>query len=364
MKTLKKIAALITAGVLVFSFSAFSQDTTTKDKGGKKMHIKIEIEKDGKTTKVDTTINPEELAALNEHLKQLDINIGSPADFPMLHSFKFNGDEKEWEEHMRKLEQELEDKEINMEDFQKQMEAMYEKMKDHHQMFQYKYKTYSDSDKQLLEIERELDKLDNMNMNFNFNNDGKKKTITIEGDNLNIYGDDLKIDGDDVKIKSDDGKKEIIIKSKTKPDGKDGKRSKERESKKVIIIMKSSVTPEKQKAEFAAEPTNENQNPTGTENANRVRVVEGKGNPWFSDLSCYPNPSVGEFTVSLRLNNPEAAELKIMDMAGREVFAENIPENTEWVEKQIKLPSNSSAAYLLILRQGNNWHHEKIFVKS
>src|SRR5205085_987144 len=36
----------------------------------------------------------------------------------------------------------------------------------------------------------------------------------------------------------------------------------------------------------------------------------------------------------------------------------------EPVKDQIKLPSNSSAAYLLILRQGSNWHNEKIFVRS
>jgi len=350
MKTMKKIVALSTAILFAFSLNVFSQDKKAKDNESK-MHIKIEVDKDGKTTKIDTTINPEDLAALNEHLADMDIHIGSPesSDFPGVQSFSFGEGGKELEEHMRELAGQLKDKEINMEEFEKQMEKMQENMKDNQNMYMYKFKTDgdSDNDSQLLELEKELDHLDNMN--FNFNDDGKTKTIVIDGD-------DIKIDCN--KNKGDKGDNQIIIKKKSS----DGKDKKHQETKKVIIMMKSSMSPEKQKAEFAAEPAKDENN--SADDAARVRYVDKKKNSWLNDLSCYPNPSSGAFTLSFRLNNPEPAELKIMDIAGREVLAENIPENSEWVEKQIKLPSNSSAAYLLILRQGNNWYHEKIFVKS
>jgi hypothetical protein len=348
MKTIKKIVALTTLLWFTISLTAFSQDTQNKEGDGK-MHIKIEVEKNGQVTKVDTTIDPQDLEALNEHLKDLDIHLASE-DFPMMHDFKFDWDQDKWSEQMKDLEKQLQDAQINTEDFQKQMENLQEKMKNRCNVFQYKFKTDTDSatDIEMPELNKELENLDNLDMNFNFNQDGKTQTIVIDGD-------DIKIDGK--KIDDSNADKEIIIK-KSSPDGKGHKH---KESKKVIILMKTSVGPEKQKAEFAAEPVKDEN--AGNRDANRVRVVEPKGN-WLSELSCYPNPSSGEFTLSFRLNNPEAAELKIMDIAGREVFAENIPANTEWVEKQIKLPSNSSAAYLLILRQGNDWHHEKIFVKS
>ena len=127
-------------------------------------------------------------------------------------------------------------------------------------------------------------------------------------------------------------------------------------------MKSSSSAPQKQAAAFAAEPAKD-ENQTAEETA-RVRVVGKQDNSWLNELTCYPNPSTGEFTVTFQLSSPEPAELKVMDLAGREVFAENIPENSEWIERQIKLPVNASAAYLLIVRQGNNWHHEKIFVRS
>jgi vacuolar-type H+-ATPase subunit I/STV1 len=353
--TLKKIIAFVAVTFLAVPFSAFSQDAKVKNNEDK-MHIKIEIENNGKTTNVDTTINPEDLAALNEHLKDLDIHIDSPEGLPGADAFSFEWDGKKFDEQMKELGKQLKDKEFMnlddkelpyMEDFEKQMKEMGEKIKN--QCYQYKYKISDDPDsaKELIEIEKELDDLDNMN--FDFNHDGKTKTIIIEGN-------DIKIDGDK-------GEKEIIIKSKDGGNKKDNKQNKE--TKKVIIIMKSSGAPLKQVSEFAAEPI-KNENDIQAD-AGRVRVVgdsKKENNSWLSELACYPNPSMGEFTLSFRLNNPEPAELKIMDIAGREVYAETIPENAELVEKQIKLPAKSSAAYLLILRQGDNWHHEKLFVKS
>lgn len=348
MKTMKKITALVLSSVLAISFSAFSQKVKDKADDGK-MHIKVEIEKDGKTTKIDTTINPEQLSSLNDYLKDVDVQIGDMDDLPKVQAFAFGLDGENLKDQVKALVEQLKDKEINLDEFEKQMKDADEQMKNLHYLYKYNYNTDGDSDKELLELEKGLDSLDNMNFNFNFNNDGKDKTIIISGD-------DIKINGD----KNGKGNKEIIIKKKSTPDGKD---QKHKETKKVTIIMKSSAVPEKKETGLAIEPQ-KNEVQSEQDDANRVRVVDKKDNSWLDELVCYPNPSSGEFTVSFKLSNPEAAELKIMDFAGREVFAENIPENTERVEKQIKLPSTSSADYLLILRQGNNWYHEKISVKS
>jgi hypothetical protein len=341
MKTMKKISALITLSVFAVSFGVFSQNN--KAAGDKnKMHIKIEVEKDGKTTKIDTTLNPDDLAAFNESMKEQGIYVGTLENNPDVSSYAFATDDKQLQKEMKKLEQQMKDGKFNTDEYEKQMELMEENMSDSNGMFKYKIKTDGDSSREI-EIEKELG-----NMNFNFSDDGGTKTITI--------------DGDDVKIDGDKGGKEIIIKKEAKPGSKKNSKQK-KETKKVIIIMKSSsIAPEKQKAEFASEPVKD-ENKNEAENAKRIWVAK-KDNSWLNELSCYPNPSTGEFTLSFRLSNPEPAELKVMDVAGREVFAENIPANSEWVEKQIKLPANSSAAYLLILRQGNNWHHEKIFVRS
>src|SRR5262245_6180240 len=125
MKTMKKNIALITVMVFAISFSAFSQnskakkteikqETSTLDDG--KMHIKIEIEKDGKSTKIDTTVKEEDLASLNEYLQSQDLNIhvGSEEEFPGLaagaFSFAWDG------EQVAELEKQLKDKQINLQD--------------------------------------------------------------------------------------------------------------------------------------------------------------------------------------------------------------------------------------------------------
>ena len=363
--------AFITVIMFTMSFNAFAQNTedVTVKGDDSKMHIKIEIEKDGKTTKVDTTIKPEDLAALNEQLKDLDIHLSEADELPDMHAFRLEMDGKDLEKRLKELHERLKDKDfMNKNELDEHLKKMSEKMKNfqfdneamekhleeamknaEENQFIYKYKFNCDS---ILDIQlKGLDQLieENGNMNFNFNDNGNHKTIIIEG-----TGDSMK---------DNDGDKKIIIKRIAKPDDKNNKK----ESKKIIIIMKSSNGPEKEKSQFAAEPENETMLQPDAGNAKRVRVVDkdkNENDAWLSDLTCYPNPSSGEFTLSFHLNNPGPAELKIMDIAGREVFAENLPEYSGWVEKQIKLPLKSSAAYLLILRQGSNWHHEKIFVKS
>jgi len=356
---MKKIIALSIAMVLAISFSVFSQsakkpksadgkmhskvETNAKietNREGGKMHIKVEIDKDGKTTKVDTTINTEDLAALNEQLEKMNIHVGTLENF----GFAFATDEEKLQEEMKALEEGMKNTEFDAKALEEQMRLLEKEISDSTMMFKYKIKTNSDSGESLIELEKELG-----NMNFNFSDDhGGTQTITIDGDN--------------VKIDGDKGGKEIIIKKESPKPGKKNDKEK-KENKEVIIIIKSSAAPQKERASFAAEPVKD-ENQSTSDDVARVRFVEKKDNDWLNELVCYPNPSTGEFTLSFRLSNPQPAELKIMDIAGREVLVENIPENSSWVKKQIKLPANSSAAYLLILRQGSNWHHEKIFVRN
>ena len=360
--TMKQISALAIVTLLAVSFNAFSQNTKNvqvqTDDG--KMHIKVEIEKDGKVTKIDTTIDTEALEALNERLSDMDIHIGELDDIPgQVHAqaFSFGWDPEELEAHMKVLNEHMLDTElfkikdgemVNMEEFEKQMEELGEKMKNN--CFIYKYKMDGDSStkKELMDLEKELEHLNELN--FNFNDDGDGKTIIIKSNDKD------NADGPE--------EKKVIMKRKMKTDKKDSKQK--NDNKRVIIIMKSAGMPEKQKAEYAAEPMNERENNAAANKALTPSQNNGTdaNASWLNNLACYPNPSTGEFTLSFRLSDPQPAEVKIMDVAGREVFAENFPENTGQVEKQITLPVKSSAAYLLILRQGNNWHHEKIFVKS
>src|SRR5687768_10983546 len=103
MKTMKKIIALVTVSVFAVSFAALSQNN--KAAGDKdKMHIKIEVEKDGKTTKIDTTINSKDLAAFNERLKEMNIHVGTLENFPEVSSFAFATEEKQLQEELKKLE--------------------------------------------------------------------------------------------------------------------------------------------------------------------------------------------------------------------------------------------------------------------
>ncbi|MBK5284209.1 MAG: T9SS type A sorting domain-containing protein [Bacteroidia bacterium] len=358
---LQKTLTVLTAVLFSVSLNTFSQNKKTKDAEGK-MHIKIEIEKDEKTTKVDTVINPEDLSKLNEQLKDLDINIGSLEELPELertHAFKFEFDEKIFEKQMKEAEQKIKeageamrDKEFDMKDLNEHLKEMEKNMNDYRKSFKFEFKCDSTMKLNKEQMRKELESLPG-NMNFNFNYDGDGKTIIIDSES----------DGD--KNEKDAGEKKIIIRKTEKGEGNDKNNMKE--EKRVYIILKSSFVPEKQKAEFASEQVNdEKEIQSRDENdSKRARIVnEKESNSWLNNFACYPNPSSEEFTIRFHLANSEPAELKIVDLAGREVFSEKLSENSQLVEKQIKLPSNSSSAYLLILRQGNNWLHEKIFVKS
>src|SRR5258705_6168442 len=207
MKTMKKIIALSTVAMCAFSFMAFAQNKKPADDKGK-MHIKIEVEKDGKTTKVDTTLNPEDLAAFNEKMREQGIYVGTLEGLPDANGFAFATDEERLQEEMKKLEEHMKNNEFDANALEEHMRVLEKEMNDSTLMFKYKIKTDADSGESMIELENELG-----NMNFNFSDDDGVKTITIDGDNINI-------DGNNIKIDDDKGEKKIIIKKDSKKDGK------------------------------------------------------------------------------------------------------------------------------------------------
>src|SRR5207247_2519293 len=128
----------------------------------------IKIEKDGKTTKVDTTINAEDLDMLNEQLKDLDVNIGSLDGLPELndgHAYKFEFDEKKFEGQMKEAEgrmqeaeEQMKDKEFDMKDWDEHLKDMEKNIKDKCKAYEFDFKCDSAMNLNMKELNKEIEK--------------------------------------------------------------------------------------------------------------------------------------------------------------------------------------------------------------
>jgi len=80
-------------------------------------------------------------------------------------------------------------------------------------------------------------------------------------------------------------------------------------------------------------------------------------------LQFYPNPSDGRFDISFNLPNKGKTAVRVVDMAGKEVFQDNLGNFSGTYEKQIDISDNTKGVYFLQVQQSDKVMMKKIVVQ-
>lgn len=70
------------------------------------------------------------------------------------------------------------------------------------------------------------------------------------------------------------------------------------------------------------------------------------------DVSVFPTPNEGKFTIDVELKNDEEAEIRVIDASGKEVYKKKI-KGAEKHSLKVDLKKPSSGMYVIIVEQGN-----------
>jgi len=87
--------------------------------------------------------------------------------------------------------------------------------------------------------------------------------------------------------------------------------------------------------------------------SNRQTTTRQKGtgifdlNPGLYNLSVYPNPSKGIFNVAIDLKNPEDVDIKLFDITGKMVFANNYKSLSGRAQIEVDLSSCANGMYYM-----------------
>jgi hypothetical protein len=400
--------ALVCLTSLAFISIAFSQSKKEKNEG--KIHLKIEMEENGKTTKIDTTFDARDEETIERYLEEKGINKGRdkrvylnppvapappplpPGAFsfnmpdmdPMDFGFDFDFDSipirfdmhgmfsKENKEKLDKLKAEIKElkAEINskitpeLKKLQKELQEKREELrKEWHDGFKNGNFNFNWHD--------EDDTAGSNKFYYYWNSDDDEREGRLPGERrMKVI-----IDGEDIaegemkdckvkviccevreekaaEMKKDVGEKEVkIVLIKDKEEG----------NEKVI----DKAPNEEQHKETVKEEEGKAEKPVVKTEELVAKTIEPVSD--FSlnakNVQLFPNPNDGNFTLSFEL--PAAGELsiKLLDGAGREVVNETITGFSGIFSKQYNIPLAKKGTYLLQLKQGERWMHKKIVVK-
>ncbi|MFI5204647.1 MAG: T9SS type A sorting domain-containing protein [Flavobacteriales bacterium] len=88
---------------------------------------------------------------------------------------------------------------------------------------------------------------------------------------------------------------------------------------------------------------------------------KGVKQPDVEDISFYPNPSEGDFTLRYESKDEDPIRISVKDITGREVYAETISA-IGVIKRQIDLGNQPSGSYVLNLQQGKKSISKKLIV--
>ncbi len=80
------------------------------------------------------------------------------------------------------------------------------------------------------------------------------------------------------------------------------------------------------------------------------------------NISIYPNPSNGRFTLSLDDINEKEFDLTVTDITGKEIFSDHIINNSSSLEKEYNLENLPKGAYLLMIRDNVSVVQKKLII--
>ncbi len=80
---------------------------------------------------------------------------------------------------------------------------------------------------------------------------------------------------------------------------------------------------------------------------------------WISDFSISPNPSTGLVVLTGQLNSPNAVEITLFDIQGKQVYASTLA-NTVSLDEEIDLQFLPDGIYMMTINNGENVLQEQI----
>jgi hypothetical protein len=81
-------------------------------------------------------------------------------------------------------------------------------------------------------------------------------------------------------------------------------------------------------------------------------------------FNIYPNPSMGDFTISMNTFASEKYSIKVFDEIGKLIFQDNIENQNGTYSKEVKLGKVASGVYNVVLSNGVNEINRKVVVKK
>lgn len=88
---------------------------------------------------------------------------------------------------------------------------------------------------------------------------------------------------------------------------------------------------------------------------------KGVKQPEVEDISFYPNPSEGDFTLRYESKDEDPIRISVKDITGREVYAETVSA-IGIIKRQIDLGAQPAGSYILNLQQGKKSISKKLMV--
>ena len=84
---------------------------------------------------------------------------------------------------------------------------------------------------------------------------------------------------------------------------------------------------------------------------------------WLEELQIFPNPADDHVQVRFRSKSRGQAVLRLIDLNGRVVYEETIPDVDQTIEKTIKAPKGEKGMMVLQIQQGGNTYSQRVILK-
>jgi len=82
-----------------------------------------------------------------------------------------------------------------------------------------------------------------------------------------------------------------------------------------------------------------------------------------SDFKLYPNPTAGQIAISFKVETKGTIHIRLLDTSGKLVIEDEVDIQDGIFNKEYSIEGKSRGTYLLQIKQGDQWRHEKVVLK-
>ncbi len=318
--------------VLVCALALFSVSVSfaQNKKEDHKSEIKIKIQKDenGKKTKLDTTITSDQLPALKEYLKDLDIDFDAD-----MHSGKSGGNMRMHFKHPEMSDRDRKALKKEMEGLRKELDGLGDEMKDLH----IEMHGFNDDDPENFDLRMNMPGFPCLPMppsgsnRFYFYGDSDSSGTGSKNFHFRFHS-----MSDDVPDSLNDDEHIVVYGSKGEGKPELEKEIITKDGEKIFIFKRKLPKEEKEKATPSMPLTK---------------------------LKAYPNPGGGLITVSFTAVSKGDVQISISDMKGNEVYSKSLKSFSGEYSSQINLSDKGKGNYFLKITQGDDSITKKLVVE-